>query len=375
MFEDYLTQLAISSKFKPFQFGTSIDKYVSEFPNLENKKIAIIGVPEGRKSGKNSSTNLAANEVRDELYKLVSNTFIQNHIVDLGNIKTGKTFEDTQVALKTVVAQLHTQNIVSIVIGGSTELSSALYESFEVQEKNTDITFISSSLPILDGELLDKICKHEPNFLHNLNALGFQGHYLPPRTLDVMENLGFGHVRLGALRNKIEEAEVLIRNTNLILFDIGVIKHSDAPANFYSNPIGIDSNMACQLAWYSGVSDTSNCFGIFETNPEFDERGLTSKLVAQILWYFIDGFAHRKHDHPKLHDEFLRYRCNLHNKQPDLLFHKSKRTNRWWMEIPHPRSQHNASKNVTIPCSYSDYQMAATGDLPDRYLNALQKLH
>ncbi len=139
--------------------------------------------------------------------------------------------------------------------------------------------------------------------------------------------------------------------------------------------LGLEGDMACQLAWYAGVSDTSQCFGLFEVNPRLDNRNLTSQLAAQIIWYFIDGYANRRQDHPSLHDEFLRYRCGFENNHQDIIFHKSKRTNRWWMEIPHPRSLNNRDKNLIIPCLYSDYQQATSGDLPDRYLDAIQLLH
>mgnify|MGYP000851609951 CR=1 FL=1 len=375
MFEEYLASISIVEDFKPYQIGALITKYESTFPSLDNKKIALVGVPEGRGDTENIGTNKACGEIRSELYKLAGNNAVEQYAVDLGDLQIGESFEDTLIALQEVLTVLHKQKIVTIILGGSMELSKALYSSFEDVAKNVDISMISAMLPILEGELLDGILKHQPNFLLNLNAIGFQGHYIPVKSLDVMQNLSFGHVRLGTLKKNVEDAELLLRNTNLVLFDVGVIKHADAPGNAFSNPIGLDGDVACQLAWYAGVSDTSKCFGIFNTNPGLDERNQTSKLASQVVWYFMDGFVNRKHDHPNLHDEFIRYRCNLDHKQPDLLFHKSKRTNRWWMEIPHPRSLHNADMNVIIPCSYNDYQAAAAGDIPDRYLNALQKLH
>lgn len=375
MFEEYLTSISISEKYKPHQIGALLSKYESTFPSLANKKIALLGVPEGRGDAENIGTNKACIEIRTELYKLVGNAAIEQYAVDLGDLLLGDSFDDTIIALKEVLTVLHKQKIITIVLGGSMELSQSLYTSFEEVAKNIDISMISPTLPILAGELLDRILKYQPDFLLNLNAIGFQGHYIPVKSLDVLQNLNFGHVRLGTLKKNIEDAELLLRNTNLVLFDIGVVKHADAPGNAFANPIGLDGDMACQLAWYAGVSDTSKCFGIFNTNPGLDDRNQTSKLASQVVWYFIDGFINRKHDHPSLHDEFIRYRCNLDNKQPDLLFHKSKRTNRWWMEIPHPRSLNNPDMNVTIPCSYSDYQTAAAGETPDRYLNALHKLH
>ncbi|MBT8327294.1 MAG: hypothetical protein KJP21_06190 [Bacteroidia bacterium] len=375
MFKEYLLSLEITQDYKPYEIGSSLEKFVSKLPSLEGKKAAIIGIPEGRYNPNNEPTANAPEKIRNELYRLSSNSFIENRIVDLGNIKLGKTKEDTFSALKHVCKYLHDQDIVTILIGGNVALSEAVYQSFSSDEQNMDLTFISSKLPILEGELLDRIIKNEENHLINLNAIAFQSHCIPPKALDVIQNLSFGHVRLGALKKNIDEAELLIRNSNMIVFDVNAVKYSEAPGNQTSNPIGIDGDMACQLAWYSGVSDASKNFGLFDTNPSLDLRNVTSKLMSLILWYFIDGLANRKHDHPKLHEEFTNYRCHFDNNHSDIIFHKSKRTSRWWMEIPHPRSLNNSDMNVIIPCSYEDYQEATSGNIPDRFLNALQQLH
>jgi hypothetical protein len=44
------------------------------------------------------------------------------------------------------------------------------------------------------------------------------------------------------------------------------------------------------------------------------------------------------------------------------------------MKIEHPAEPNNANLTLTIPCSYEDYQIAADGETPERYLNALQSL-
>ncbi|MEY2923987.1 MAG: Formimidoylglutamase [Bacteroidota bacterium] len=375
MFEEYLTGISTEATYKPYQIGACITKYESVFPSLDHKKIAIIGVPESRNNEINKDSSLAPDAIREQLYTLTSNPVLEQQLVDLGNLIIGETFEDTLIALQDVLSILHKRKILTIVLGGDVALGQAIYTSFQNIAKNVDLSYISAQLPILQGELLDTIISHQPNFLLNLNAIAFQGHFLPAKALDILQNMNFGHARLGSLKKNVEDAELLLRNTNLVLFDIDAVKHADAPGNANSNPIGIDGDLACQLSWYAGVSDTSKSFGLFNVNPDLDNREQTVMLASQIIWYFMDGFCNRKHDHPSLHDEFIRYRCNLDNKQPDLLFHKSKRTNRWWMEIPHPRSLHNPEMNVVIPCSYADYQTAAAGDIPDRYLNALHKLH
>ncbi|MBR9860508.1 hypothetical protein GYB22_07110 [bacterium] len=373
MFEDYLEALPIISEYKAYQIGSSIRSY-DKNTDFEKVKAALICVPDGRASNKNSGTEKGPEQARLELLKL-SNNLAPEEWVDLGKLKPGSSFNDTLSALQEVCKELRSHKVIPIVLGGSRELMFAMYKSLEGQTQNADITNISADLPLAEEEVLEKIVLHEPNYLFNLNALGFQGHYVPAKAFDTLLNMGFEHMRLGTLKSNVEEAEPLIRNTNIFAFDIGAIKQADAPANYYSNPIGLDGDLACQLSWYAGISDTCGQYGVFELNPEFDYRNQSAKLVAQMVWYFMDGVKSRKNDHPNLHDDFLRYRCNLNEKYPDIVFHKSKRTNRWWMELPNPKSLNNKEMNVLIPCSYADYQDAAKGTLPERYLRALQKMH
>ena len=55
--------------------------------------------------------------------------------------------------------------------------------------------------------------------------------------------------------------------------------------NFTSgNPNGIDARTICALARYAGISDRLNIFGLFELPNTI----IFNKLLAQIIWYFIE---------------------------------------------------------------------------------------
>ena len=56
------------------------------------------------------------------------------------------------------------------------------------------------------------------------------------------------------------------------------------------------------------------------------------------------------------------------------LRHIERNAARWWMSIEHPADPTNTQKKITVPCTYLDYQQAANGDTPQRYLNTLKKL-
>lgn len=372
MLEEFLTPCQIVKDYKSYQIGYSISTYMTEFPDLDSAKVAIVGIDDNRPDYDMVSSS--ADEFRKEFYKLSIGGLGENELVDLGNISPGVSLNDTRRAVEEITKTLVEMSIIPLFIGGNRGFCEPVYHGLGKVKSNIDFTYLSSHLPLLENEFLHRICTSDPNYLLNLNVIGFQRHFIPRKSLDTLENLGFNHLRLGALKGKVEKAEPLIRNTDMFMVDLSVMAQHFAPANPEASISGIDSDMACQLSWYAGVSDTSKCFGIFEFHPHLDNDWITAQLVAQMAWYYIDGISNRKEDHPSLHDEFYRYRCNLALNSPDILFFKSKRTDRWWMELP-GRSAISPSFDAVVPCSYEDYQTATYGDLPERYLKALQHLN
>jgi hypothetical protein len=95
-----------------------------------------------------------------------------------------------------------------------------------------------------------------------------------------------------------------------------------------------------------------------------------------MIWYFIDGFYNRLHDFPfKEEDDYTRFRVTITDHKDDLVFYKSKKSDRWWMEIPLQSEQKiKYHRHYLVPCSYRDYQTACNNDIPDRWWMVYQKL-
>ena len=373
MFEDYLegvkTDLVSSTKYN--SLGRVMQPlWDDQTEAWKQMDIVIVGIPEGRETGKNHGSRLAPDAVRKELYGLsVPQSKIK--IGDLGNIMPGSDFKDTEIALKQILTEVLKEGVLPIVLGGGTALTYAQYQAFEPVLKSMEVTLLAPFFELEEDNFLSQICLHQPNYLFNLNVLGYQSYYVEATALQTLEKMYFNPIRLGVLRNNLQESEPILRNTNLFCVDIGVVKQADAPANYYNNPNGLSSEEICQLCWYAGVSDSLKSFGLYEINPEFDYRNQTSKLASQMIWYFIDGYYNRKGDVPGMHQEFLKYRCTLNGNKHDVIFYKSKLSERWWMQVNEENGEDNS---VLVPCSYADYQMATQGDMPDRFWKALQKL-
>ena len=216
---------------------------------------------------------------------------------------------------------------------------------------------------------------YENNFLFNLCQLAYQSYLIDNETLALLEKLYFDSYRLGYIRQGLKDMEPVIREADLMSFDITAIKSSDAPGNENAQPFGLTGEEACQICWYAGLNEKLSSAGFYEYNPGFDdEKKKTASVVATMIWYFIEGFYHRKDERNFRGNDYLKYVVYMPVEPATLVFYKSKLSEKWWMEIPYPGGIKKYSRNSIVPCSYSDYQTAIKGEVPDRYISTLAKL-
>jgi formiminoglutamase len=370
--------------YNPTQLGSLIQTYSSnsDFPDLEGIDVALIGVCESRNAENNDACKLAPNEVRSFLYPLYNGGF-NLQLVDLGNILPGHSTNDTYFALRSVVDALVRKNIIPIILGGSQDLTYAQFLGYKDLEQTINIVSVDSTFDlgnpdedITNASYLGKIILHQPNYLFNYSNIGYQTYLVSPESVEMMNRLYFDIYRLGQVRDKIEEAEPIIRQADMLSFDITAIKHSDAPANPKASPNGFYAEEACQMMRYAGMNDKLSSIGIYEINPEYDTQGKTSHLAAQMIWCFLDGFYNRKNDFPNRNDQdYVRFHVVLQDDKYEINFYKSKKSDRWWMEIPYPPSKGlKYERHTLIPCNYKDYELAVSNEIPDRWWQTYQKL-
>lgn len=361
---------------------TQIYTHENNFPDIEKVDIAIVGVCEDRRAYNNIGCATAPNEVRNYLYSLYPGSYTPN-IVDLGNIEAGHDVEDTYYALKSTVDYLIRNNVVPVIIGGSQDLTYAQFLGYEKLEQTINVVSVDYAFDLGNHEeettnlgYLGKIILHQPNFLFNYSNIGYQTYLIDGTSLAMMNKLYFDTYRLGQVRDAIEEAEPIIRHADMLSFDISAIKHSDAPAHSTAQANGFYSEEACQMMRYAGMNDKLTSIGLYEINPEYDTQNKTVSLAAQMIWCFIDGFYNRKNDFPSRDNpNYVRFHVVLQDEKYEINFYKSKKTDRWWMEIPYPPQKGiKFERHTLIPCSYKDYETALNNDIPDRWWQTYQKL-
>ncbi len=345
-----------------------------DFPDLNKINIAIIGVLDNR--GVDSMaipTDL--NFIRKELYSLFPGNWSKS-IADLGDILPGNSIDDTYYAVQKVISSLIKKKVIPIIIGGSHDITYALYRSYDSLEQMVNLVSIDSKFDFgkhdgrnLSESYLSKIIVEEPNNLSNYSNIGYQTYYNSQEEIDLIEKMFFDAYRLGEICNSISISEPVFRDADIISVDLTSVKSSDSGNNINFVPNGFDGKQICSLARYAGISDKVSLFGIFNHNASLNE----SILVAQIIWYFIEGVHFRSNEYPfGSYKDYFRYIVPFEDQE--IVFYKSNKTERWWIEVPFFSNEYNKHKRITLlPCLQSDYFAATNQELPERWWKAQRK--
>ncbi len=351
------------------------------FPDIKKADIALIGLEESRGTSRNQGAENGANEIREKLYNLKKGDGT-NKIIDLGNLRNGHSYEETIMRLKEVCQYLIENEVFPLIFGGTHDLDYGIYQAYEGIDKLVSILNVDAFIDLGFDEKKDPshrhvndILTHTPNYLFNFSQIGYQTYLIEKESLAMMEKLYFDTYRIGKLRQNIYEMEPVIRDADMLSFDITAIKSSDAPGNSYAQPFGLTGEEACQLCWYAGLNEKMSSAGFFEYNPACDDTNKkTAAVIATMIWYFIEGFYHRKDHFSFKSNYYMKYVVSMPGDPDALVFYKSKLSEKWWIEVPYPRGKKVFDRNSIVPCSYSDYQKAMKGELPDRWINTQARL-
>ncbi|WP_428225856.1 formimidoylglutamase [Flavobacterium sp.] len=342
------------------------------FPKLEEVKLAIIGVLEVRGAEQDNVT-VDLDSVRKEFYKLFPGNWNAS-IVDLGDIVAGESIEDTYFVLKEAVAQLVKQNIIPIVIGGSQDLTYAMYRGYDKLEQMVNVVSVDYKFDFarehssLADSYLMKMIVDEPNNLFNYSNIGYQTYFNAQEEIDLVEKLYFDAYRLGEVASNPTITEPVFRDADLVSIDMRSVMSANSGNFITFMPNGFSGKEICTFSRYAGISDKVTSFGIFNHNNSQAE----AVLIAQVIWYFIEGFHYRSNEYPfGTKSNFIKY---IVAQEEELIFYKSDKTERWWIEIPFLSNSHNKLKKATLlPCTYEDYLEACAGVVPERWWKAQRK--
>ena len=362
------------------QIGSQVLFNPESAEDLKGKQIALIGVCDGRGTEGNETSYGGPDAIRKQLYQLAAAGY-KTGLVDLGNIPAGNSLNDSYAALTLVMKELMSEGILPIVLGGTQNLTLGQFAAHRgktkinlaVVDRKIDLAPLPAETPSADNFLMNLFVESDSP-LFNFCAIAYQTHFTPPHVTDTLDKLHFESIRLGRIRDDINEVEPILRDSDVVSFDMSAVRMADAPGTFHSTPNGLTGEESCQIARFAGLSERVKSFGIYEMNPALDVRETTAQLAAQMLWYFIDGFHNRRNEDTMAEEQFTEYVIAIPENDNPLSFKKSRRTERWWMEVKADHADMKKPEKILVPCSYADYQAACREELPDRWLKAYNKL-
>src|SRR5215218_9787339 len=131
-----LAEISLDAGYREGQIGMAIKIYSNEFPDLDEAQIILVGCTEQR-GGALLHQSGAPNAIRSEFYNL----YYWHHdikLADIGNVKIGKTNQDSYAALKIVLHELIRSGKTVVILGGTHDLTLGQYYAFVDDKKLMD---------------------------------------------------------------------------------------------------------------------------------------------------------------------------------------------------------------------------------------------
>lgn len=361
-------------------WGAHIRMHREKMPELAGVRAAFIGI----RYTVADPVHEAPNQIRKYLYSLHQPQFAAP-LIDLGDFYLEENLERSCEGLGYVLSELLRMRIIPVLLGGTPELAYAQYLAFDFLKEYAGMVSISSGLDyqptenetIAGLDYMGKMLMREKPYLFNYSNIGYQTYFVDDEVVEMLGKMYFDLYRLGVARNNMRDIEPIIRSANFITFDVNSIRQGDAPGTAFSSPNGFSGEEACTLTRYAGQSTNLSCLSLCNFVPDKDIDGHTAHLLAQMLWYFAEGLCNKEQEDPLQEPEqFIKYTTSFEKYDFNIVFFKSKKTDRWWMEVPlEGQPGQNKIKRFITPCSLTDYQQACREDIPDRWWHAYHKLN
>lgn len=339
--------------------------------SMDGVRLAFFSVEQGAPK--------AANALRESWYAM-RNTSPVAGVVDLGDFIVSKETGEKEVqelgyALSelmeegvTVFAFCSIPGLMPKAVEKAHEYLKQSYNAVEVSHRLAD----ANSFGALDSkDWLTRALQKDRPLLLQYCLLGYQTFYVGDDQLDYLDKLGFESQRLGAIKRSLIRAEPMIRDAHYVKYNSEAIQGA-LLGNSHKYPNGLNGEEACAIMRFSGASANVQVTGLDHSGGTISPAA--AELYAQMLWYFTEGTLMRYEEKP-LEDEanFTKYLTNLENPEDILVFYKSNRTDKWWMYLPVEEKKY-PEKAYLIPCTYEDYQQAASGEVPNKWLHAVNRL-
>ena len=259
------------------------------------------------------------------------------NIYDIGNVTIGDTLEQTHKNLEEMVYQILKKNSFPFIIGGSNDQSysnASAYLRFLGTDSHNRLGVINIDAHLdvrpLIGEkrLLHsgspfRLLLEDKRFISDAFPAPFvefaaQGSQCSQEHVNYIKNKK-GHIYYLStlLSSPIKPEECFKRVLDSLIsthishetrdifvsFDIDSIQGSDCPGVSCPATIGLSAQHALNMCLYAGIHNHVKLFDISEFNPRIEDYR-TGRLVANMFYYFLLGYAIRKRNKPLIKPTF-----------------------------------------------------------------------
>lgn len=363
----------VSLQFSPdsHTIGSKVLRNEGETIHLEGKRIAFLSVE--------TEAPRVANALRESWYQMRNAEPIDG-LVDLGDFIVPRDAGEKEVnELGYALSELMEREIIvfafssvpGLVPRAVEKAHEYLKQRYNAVEVNQRIADVSSFGAIDSKDWLTAALQKDKPYLAQYGLLGYQTFYVGEDQVDYLDKLGFESSRLGAIKRSLISAEPAIRSAHYLKYNAEAIQ-AQIVGNAHKYPNGLNGEEACALMRFGGASSSVAVAGFEHSGREI--APVAAELYAQMLWYFTEGALLRYEEKP-LEDEtnFTKYLTHLEDTEDVLVFFKSNRTDKWWMHLPVEEKKY-PEEAYLIPCTYEEYQQAASGEVPNKWLHAVNRL-
>lgn len=282
--------------------------YIKSIPEeFQQSKFVILGCPQDqgviRNNGRPGGYK-APDAIRQALYRFVPPRNIETlAIFDLGNLLVDGNLEEIHSRLQSVIETVLQAGKRMIILGGGNDISypdcSALANNTnDLLVFNIDKHFDVRDLrPCNSGTPYRMLLEEERINPKKFYELGEETFANPEVYRKYLLDKGAHVYSLDFLRtNGLETVvnSILRENTFDSIFwglDIDSVRASDAPGVSASYPTGFTAEEMIILAKLAGGEQLTKIIEFTEVNPEFDVDGRTVKLVATLIYYFLNNLT------------------------------------------------------------------------------------
>ncbi len=352
----------LHKNFEKGKIGSRLQFFVDKLPDLKKAQVAIIGIGEEE-----------ANEVRKVLYNMTF-PFSKLKVADLGNLR-----KEENTFIIPLIQELIEGGICPVIIGHDGKFTQAQFFAHHACQPSVNLVEVKERIGYhpkkseMDGYYLNPILEGEYRLFH-FTTIGSQSHFVDESVYQFLDNCYFDYIRLGKAKSNMADLEPFIRDADMLSIHLSALKYADAPAISNASPSGFFSEEACLISRYAGMNDKLTSIGFYGFQSQLDTDGLAAQTMAQMVWYFLDGFNNRQSDFPASMDQLVEYIVDLKDYDEQFTFWKSNKTGRWWLQVP-TKTIKKIQRHRLIPCSHKDYLEASNGEIPNRLINAFKRFN